>query len=435
MIVLKLPKNPYKGIKLFCKTCRVDNPKCNHYDKIIYRVRVHIPGTKNEIKSKMLVATNYDDAVLESIQFEKELISNSYTTVVPVLDQGNDYSVVDAIIKYNQYLNGESEYAHLKKNVTKGHSDEMIRYCTYFAQSLKKKRDIERMRIVDVSKQDVSDFYTWASNHYAPKTFNKCLNSTRVFFDFLIDIEEIVMKNPFRFYTRKSVQSPNIETITKDEFESILSAVDTIEPVMVLGGIGEKKNLYRPYLKDGYKLFLLTGGRREEVVDLKWNDIYETKEGVKFFMINNLKVERIINSNNSHKKYFPINEDLNQFLLEMGYNEKKYTSDYILFPERKVKSITIMNDLSKSFTHYKNGAGITKDISLKTLRKTYISWANQVMGNETGLLTSHSNNSVIEKYYLDPKILSVIEMGALKIRVFGENSSRNSSRKKEKGPT
>jgi len=77
-----------------------------------------------------------------------------------------------------------------------------------------------------------------------------------------------------------------------------------------------------------------------------------------------------------------------------------------------------MNDLSKSFTHYKNGAGIKKDISLKSLRKTYISWVNQVMGNETGLLTSHSNNKVIEKYYLDPIILSAIDIGTMKILVF-----------------
>jgi hypothetical protein len=41
------------------------------------------------------------------------------------------------------------------------------------------------------------------------------------------------------------------------------------------------------------------------------------------------------------------------------------------------------------------------------------------MGNETGLLTSHSTNKVIEKYYLDPKILTTIETGAMKIRVFG----------------
>jgi hypothetical protein len=57
------------------------------------------------------------------------------------------------------------------------------------------------------------------------------------------------------------------------------------------------------------------------------------------------------------------------------------------------------------------------------------------MGNDTGILTSHSNNNVIEKYFLDPKILSAIAIGALKIKVFGENSSRNSSRKKEKGLT
>jgi len=240
------------------------------------------------------------------------------------------------------------------------------------------------------------------------------------------------MKNPFRFYTRQKVQNPNIETISKEEFKSILNAVDNFDPIMVLGGKGERKNMYRPYLKDGFKLFLLTGGRREEVVDLKWADIYEDENGTKFFMINNLKVERILNSNNSRKKYFPINEDLYDFLLGMGYNEKKGTSDYILFPERKVKSTTIMNDLSKSFTHYKKGAGIKKEISLKSLRKTYISWVNKVMGNKTGLLTSHSNNDVIEKYYLDPKILSTIKTGAMKIRVFGENSSRNSSRKIKK---
>ena len=72
-----------------------------------------------------------------------------------------------------------------------------------------------------------------------------------------------------------------------------------------------------------------------------------------------------------------------------------------------------MDKVSKSFTHYRNGAGIDKDVSLKNLRKTYITWVNQTMGNETGLLTSHSTQEVLERYYLDPKILSAIERGAL----------------------
>lgn len=78
--------------------------------------------------------------------------------------------------------------------------------------------------------------------------------------------------------------------------------------------------------------------------------------------------------------------------------------------------------ISNSITHYKNGAGIDKDVSLKNLRKTYITWINQAMGNETGLITSHSAQEVLERYYLDPKVLAAIEGGALEIKVFGDNN-------------
>ena len=46
------------------------------------------------------------------------------------------------------------------------------------------------------------------------------------------------------------------------------------------------------------------------------------------------------------------------------------------------------------------------------------------MGNETGLLTSHSTQQVLERYYLDPKVLSAIERGALEIKVFGDNNNQ-----------
>lgn len=419
MSKIKLPKNPYVGIKLFCKTCRVDNPKCNHHDRIIYRVRLHVPGTIKDIKSKMLSATNYEDAVAESIEFKKELISNSFETVKPKVDEGNDYSVLGAIVKYNQYLNGESQYAHLRKDVTKGHIDEMIRFCRFFAKILKQKYDIERMRITDVSRQDVADFYVWAEEHYAPKTFNKCLAGIKGFFDFLIEVEEVEMKNPFRKYVRKYIPQSDITTINRSEFDSIIESIDTYTPISVLGGRGERKNLYRPYLKDGFKLFLLSGGRREEVVDLRWNNIFESDNKIKFFRIKNLKVTRIMKKETIYK-YIPITDDLFDFLIELGYEDKQNTDDYILFPERYEKSKTMMDVISKAFTHYRIGAGVEKDISLKHLRKTYITWVNNELGIDTGLITS-STNGVLEKFYLDPKILTTIETASLKVRVFGNN--------------
>jgi integrase len=248
------------------------------------------------------------------------------------------------------------------------------------------------------------------------------LNGVKGFFDFLIDVEEIEMKNPFRKYSRKQIPKTNIDSVTKEEFTAILEAVDTFSPFLVLGGKGERKNMFKSYLKDGFRLFLLTGGRREEIVDLRWSDIYVSVSGVKFFRIQNLKVERSLNLAGLYK-YIPINSDLFDLLVEMGYHEKKQTGDYILYPERKVQSKTIMDSLSKAFSHYKKGAGIEKDISLKSLRKTYITWVHQVMQKETGLLTSHSTTKVLESYYIDPQILSVVEKGAIEIKIFGTDSS------------
>ena len=87
---LILPKHPHTGLKIFCKTCRVDNPNCKHYSNQVYRVRVHVPGTGNGVKTKFLTATEYDDAVLETIQFQKELSFNSYTIPKDISDVGTD---------------------------------------------------------------------------------------------------------------------------------------------------------------------------------------------------------------------------------------------------------------------------------------------------------------------------------------------------------
>jgi len=95
-------------------------------------------------------------------------------------------------------------------------------------------------------------------------------------------------------------------------------------------------------------------------------------------MIVNLNVKRIKKNNKECKKYIGINVDLEDFLIELGMNEKIGRDEYILFPNRDVKTKTIMTDLSRGFSHYKESAGIKKDISLINLRKTYLTWHHQV---------------------------------------------------------
>jgi integrase len=384
-------------------------------------VRIHIPGNSKSIRTKFLVADNYNNAVAECVDFERELKINGYDkTVVTFSQTSTDYNIGDAVIKYREYMSGKSKFAHLKKNVSEEYIDECVRYCKKFVENLSLTKNLKRTRPTDILTEDVSNFYVWAEENYSSKTFNKCFIALRAFFEFLIEIENIEMKNPFRKFVPKSVTPSSIDIITEDEFNQVLAAVDTFNPFITLGGKGEKKNLYKPYLKDGFKLFLLTGGRREEVVDLKWSDIYSTPQGVKLFIIDNLKVKRMKKNNKECKKYIGINVDLEDFLIELGMNEKIGTDEYILYPNRTSTTKTIMTDLSRGFSHYKEGAGIKKDISLSNLRKTYLTWHHQVLGDDTGLVSSHSTTQVLEKYYLDPKVLTAVEISALKVRVFGK---------------
>jgi hypothetical protein len=104
----------------------------------------------------------------------------------------------------------------------------------------------------------------------------------------------------------------------------------------------------------------------------------------------------------------------------MGMEYMSGKDEHIQSPERNICSKSIMDILSKSFTYYKEGAGITKNISLSNLRKTYISWHNQVLGIDTGLVTNSADRNVLKNHYIDPKIMSAVEKAALEVRVFGK---------------
>ena len=412
-----LPKNPYKGLKIYCNKCKRYNPKCNHIDELSYRAVVHIPGTKNGTKIKTLISTKYEDAVKEIIDVINELKSNDYKGVKDV--ESNEYTIIGAILKYNQYLSGKYELRHLVKNVSEAHRKETMRFIKLFCNTLKDNHNFEIMRVRDVSVKDVSKFYERLESKYSPRTFNKCMIALKGFFKFVIQIEKVDMKNPFEVYQSKSVLNKKVETITKEEFQNILENITEENSTIKLGGKGEEKNMYRDYLKVSFKLFLLTGLRREELVELKWSDIYYSGETY-FFMINNKKVERNKNNKGEFMKYIPINSDLYDLLLDLGFNEFKTTNNYIISPNRSESSLTMMNNISKGFTFYKNKSGLKKDISLRHLRKTYISWVNQVMGGDTRILTSHSTDGVLKEHYLDPTILDTIQKGMLNIKVFGK---------------
>lgn len=421
----KLKKPKHTGMKIYCTTCCRDNPACKHFGRHVYRIRLHVKGSLKAIRSKKLVSRDYDEAVEEAIAFKKEMLKNGFKheeSRKATRPKIFTHTLVTATLKYDQYLAGEHELVHLRKFVSESHRKELIRFCIYFADTVKVTDDIKKLAITSISQQHVASFYEWAESRFAAKTFNKVLASLKSFFRFLIDIEKVKIDNPFAIYNTKTSVKRQVQTLSQEEFISILNAINSADPIAYMGN-GVKKNMFYPYLKSAFRLFLLTGGRREEVVELKWSDIMITVQHVRFFQVANRKIEKQRLAKNSNaitaNKYFPINADLQVLLNELGFDKYKGQNQYILVPDRTVSTTTIMNRISAAFTHYRKAAGIEKDVSLDELRKTYLTWMNVVMNGDTKILSSHTSDTVLQTHYYDPKVLSTIEKAALEFKVFG----------------
>ena len=334
MSKLKLPKNNRNGIKIWCRKCRQNNTGCKHYDYQNYRA-TYIDPITGKHKSKILVATQYEDAVIESINFKKGLKQQIHT---PASIIGNDYTLADGIVKYRMYLNGDSEYQQYNKNLTPKYIRETIGFLVQFHDSVRENRKIEWIKPPQINRADVSYFFGKIKEKYHPKSVNNIIQSLTTFFNFLIDKEDIVMKNYFKECASLPVPKKTIKTIEKEDFEAILNAVDTYHPILVQNN-GNKINLYQTWMKDAFRLFLLAGGRREEIIYLRWSDIFTLKNGTKFFMIGNLKANRIQKTDKEFVKYIPIGADLEKVLMDMGMDIKNTLKNELLTQPKNTATI------------------------------------------------------------------------------------------------
>ena len=414
MSKLKLRKNR-DGIKIWCRKCRQHNTGCKHYEHQNYRANYIDPITGKH-KSKILVATEYDDAVIEAINFKKGLEEQPNLTPASIV--GNDYDLATGIVKYQMYLNGDTGYLQYNKSLTPKYIKETIGFLVQFHDSVRENRKIDWIKPPQINRADVSYFFGKMKGKYHPKSVNNIIQSLTTFFNFLINKEDIVMKNYFKECVSLPLPPKKITILKKDEFDAILDAVDNYTPYKI-NKDGTKDNMYQPWMKTAFKMFLFVGGRREEVVSLRWADLFFSDYGTKFFMMRNLKVERIQNTEDEYLKLAPIGKDFENMLIELGMDEKIHSNEKIIDPKEKYALSSLMDLITDAFTHYRIGACVKKSFTLKDLRKTYLTWTYHAMGENTGKISSHAGTKILKDYYIDPQVLTTAELAALNVKIFG----------------
>ena len=431
-----------RNVSDICKESGKPLQRCLFGSKHAFKVYVPVPGTDNARKTKTLKTRDVNEAIKQAIEFEKEIKGNNYQTEPRRLEikKGNSnqrrntpHLLIDALSRYIGFLNNENVPEHRIKQRSQDHIKDVERAIQEFVQCLKENRhDVPNFSVENINDDVMGELFTYYNRKkFAPRTYNKRLSHLTTFMNHYIKEYNSDLKNWFDGINRKGINS-NPESISKTEFEALLKRITFENGVKEYESeIKPTRNVFRPWLANGYKLALLSGRRREEVINLNFKDVIADDEGVPTVIkVEDYKVNRIQHQEDEAGKkfiYVPVTRELYQLMLELGYEKYKGTNTYMLAPEiQGNRSRQMCDTLSRGFSHYYEQLETGKKLTFKSLRKTYITNLSIFMGGNAKSVTGHSDNAVIEKHYLDKQVIAKAAQG---FEVFPKETERTNELK------
>ena len=204
--------------------------------------------------------------------------------------------------------------------------------------------------------------------HLAAATANKVLIFLSSAFNIAIDLGiEGVSQNPARSIKQYTLNNAKERYLTKEEAKRLLEAINQTQ-----------QNIHLKYI---IPMLLLSGARKREVLDAKWND---------FDMLN--KLWTIPTSKNGKKRVLPLTPQL----LELYNSIPKTNSEYLFAsPVTGKPYVTIFT----SWNSARIKAGL-KDVRIHDLRHSF---ASALVNNgrslyEVQVLLGHSTSKMTQRY-------------------------------------
>ncbi|MGE0567069.1 MAG: tyrosine-type recombinase/integrase [Bacteroidia bacterium] len=354
----------------------------------------------------MLPTLNLDEAILLCIKYKTELFDEgTLKNQKPI-----QYTLTEAMQLYIDYLNNVNVPTYEFKKRSEGHINDVKRHFKYSMQALELEGINARfLSFNSLNSDHVSIIFDYmkAKKGYMNKTINKLFSTMRLFYNHLILKHNLNLTNPFLNVVTLPVKS-NIEVISKNEFEELLTKI-TYENGWIRIKSDEKKNYYKTWLKSYFKLALFTGRRREELIMLKFSDIiHDDNNQMMFLRSEHFKVNRMKGVNSEAVKDFiliPITSELRSLIVELGYNQYKNSTRYLLAHDDPMQRLYMVELASKAFTHFYKMLNTERELKFKCLRKTYITQLFIKYGESSRFITHHSDIEVIRRHYLDQKQL------------------------------
>lgn len=439
MSKLKLPKEKrITGLYIYCNHCKKrysdDSAIPKECKRLVYKAKLHVPNQGKECRTTVLKATTLNAAIRELLDFEEELRETNFLrsskstnkessqNVIQkeeetILDSKN-LSLIEAMADYMSYINNIGVPWHEKVVRSKQQIKEYERNLKNLLSALEVKGiETKNLSFRAINNRQIVGHiceYLLVNLEYRPKTYNKSISGLSQFVNHIIEKYELDCKNCFVPVKRKKYK-PKPVAVKEDEFLGVLEAISPENGKYEVKGkkshhSNVKRTYYKPWLYDAFLLGFYTGGRREEVVKLKWSGLKYQDDELSHIDISHFKENRshgnLLDEEDYEDKSILITDDFKELLVKLGYENKKDSDEYILAPTETMTRTGMMGFITNAFTHfYKIAHPGTKHKLFKQLRKTYLTLLQRDYPQLSFLLGGHKDPSVEIKHYRDNDLL------------------------------
>ena len=376
-----LKYNKFQNLHVVCKRCgrhievsQTPYKSCNHpIERQKYKAVLKVNGGR---KTRDLKALDYDEAIKELLAFKVELSNPfKFITTEPKVDNKPEL-LIDCVMMYSDWLENIDVPKHQQVIRSNGYIKSTIRYVLNFTDFLQaNKTNLKTFKIYDLNDAIVGKYY----EHLEPlckstSTYNHNTKALKNFNSYLIDKKKYLIPNYFKDVSLK-YENANPISVNDADFIKLLDAISDVDSVHTFS-TGERKNMYRPYTRDAIELVAFTGMRIEEAMILQYDNIVLDADGkIQYLIGTDLKFDRAHNWNNSKelkKVLILYSKELEALLIRLNYRENLGKDKYLIAGDLNIKRKTIADQLSDSFTFFRNKAGIENKFTLKCLRKSFL---------------------------------------------------------------
>lgn len=400
-------KNQQTGLYIYCNACKgspkdgkccIKDGKCESPERQVYKLRIHVPGTINNRKTIILPVRDEASAAKMALQLRSDFKHQR-----PIREESaSGYSLFDYTLKFLEFKKSPSKN---QRPVSKSTLEDYSLHLMHMTKSLISAGiNTKICQAKDMNDEMAKIVFESLKKFPSSLTQKKYFGTYETFANYLIKEEKVLLANPFAGWRFDGKTTAN-EVIYQEEFDKLLKKIDTGDQYRLEKKSGIQRKMFYPWLKTAFSLALFTGGRRQEIPELKWTDIIPNRITGQlpggFIILKDIKNTQILKLDATRLKPIEINLDLAELLLESGYEFMKGKDQYIIDPNQNYKRQFIKDFLSKSFAHYISMVS-NRDLSFKCLRKTWFTSCAKAVGDKNAsFMGGHSDKDVTLAHYIN----------------------------------